>query len=90
MRAIVLVLVAAVAVTVLAQSSSSYRITHTYALGGDGAWEIADRAGFAEHGARSGEPPDLPRLREVWPGTNIGSGQSTGAPRNVRPAGGRA
>src|SRR3954469_5209810 len=39
MRAIVFVLMAAAAVTVGAQSPSPYRITHTYAVGGDGAWD---------------------------------------------------
>jgi DNA-binding beta-propeller fold protein YncE len=38
MRNLVLVLTLAVA-PLLAQSSSSYRITHTYALGGDGGWD---------------------------------------------------
>ena len=27
------------AAALLAQSSSSYRVTHTYALGGDGSWD---------------------------------------------------
>jgi DNA-binding beta-propeller fold protein YncE len=36
---IALVLALATATSVLAQSSSSYRITHTYALGGDGSWD---------------------------------------------------
>jgi DNA-binding beta-propeller fold protein YncE len=39
MRAIVFALLAAAAVTVVGQSSSPYRITHTYAVGGDGAWD---------------------------------------------------
>jgi DNA-binding beta-propeller fold protein YncE len=38
MRNLVLVLTLAVA-PLLAQSSSSYRITHTYTLGGDGSWD---------------------------------------------------
>ncbi|HEV3334014.1 MAG TPA: YncE family protein [Bryobacteraceae bacterium] len=33
------VLLTLAAVTLLAQSSSSYRITHTYTLGGDGGWD---------------------------------------------------
>lgn len=39
MRNIVLVLTLASVTPVLAQSSSSYRITHTYTLGGDGGWD---------------------------------------------------
>src|SRR4051812_28462735 len=39
MRPIVFALLAAAAVTVAAQSSSPYRITHTYTLGGDGGWD---------------------------------------------------
>jgi hypothetical protein len=38
MRKLVLV-VALASVPLLAQSSSSYRITHTYTLGGDGSWD---------------------------------------------------
>ena len=38
MRNIALVLTLA-AVSLLAQSSSSYRVTHTYTLGGDGSWD---------------------------------------------------
>src|SRR5580765_5339299 len=37
MRNITLVL--SLAVVILAQSSSSYRVTHTYTLGGDGTWD---------------------------------------------------
>jgi DNA-binding beta-propeller fold protein YncE len=37
MRNIILVLT--LAVVILAQSSSSYRVTHTYALGGEGSWD---------------------------------------------------
>src|SRR5580765_5382483 len=37
MRNITLVL--SLAVVILAQSSSSYRVTHTYALGGNGSWD---------------------------------------------------
>jgi DNA-binding beta-propeller fold protein YncE len=32
-------LILALAASLLAQSSSSYRVTHTYALGGDGSWD---------------------------------------------------
>src|ERR1700693_964823 len=32
-------LITLAAVTLLAQSSSSYRVTHTYTLGGDGSWD---------------------------------------------------
>ena len=39
MRHIVLVLALAAATPVLAQPPSSYRITHTYVLGGDGRWD---------------------------------------------------
>jgi outer membrane protein assembly factor BamB len=39
MRNIVLVLALAAATSLLAQSSSSYRVTHTYTLGGDGRWD---------------------------------------------------
>ena len=38
MRNIALVLTLA-ALSLLAQSSSSYRVTHTYTLGGDGSWD---------------------------------------------------
>src|SRR5436309_10325755 len=38
MRNIALILTLA-ALSLLAQSSSSYRVTHTYALGGDGSWD---------------------------------------------------
>ena len=38
MRNIALVLTLA-ALALLAQSSSSYRVTHTYTLGGDGSWD---------------------------------------------------
>ena len=34
-----LVLALAAITSILAQSSSSYRVTHTYALGGDGSWD---------------------------------------------------
>jgi DNA-binding beta-propeller fold protein YncE len=39
MRNDALVLTLAIATSLLAQSSSSYRITHTYTLGGDGRWD---------------------------------------------------
>src|SRR6202163_2672195 len=39
MRNIALVLTLATGAPLLAQSSSPYRITHTYTLGGDGAWD---------------------------------------------------
>jgi DNA-binding beta-propeller fold protein YncE len=39
MRTIALVLTLAAAAPLLAQSSSAYRITHTYPLGGDGGWD---------------------------------------------------
>jgi outer membrane protein assembly factor BamB len=39
MRHIALVLVLAIATPLLAQSSSPYRITHSYTLGGDGSWD---------------------------------------------------
>ena len=39
MRKIALLLALAAAAPLLAQSASSYRITHTYTLGGDGGWD---------------------------------------------------
>ena len=39
MRNIVFVLTLATITSLLAQSSSSYRVTHTYTLGGDGSWD---------------------------------------------------
>src|SRR5467141_1465400 len=39
MRNLVLVLTLAALTSLLAQSSSQYRITHTYVLGGDGGWD---------------------------------------------------
>src|SRR5438270_13933202 len=39
MRTIVAVLTMAIVMPLLAQSSSVYRITHTYTLGGDGSWD---------------------------------------------------
>src|SRR5438128_10804931 len=39
MRTFVAVLTVAIATPLLAQSSSVYRITHTYTLGGDGSWD---------------------------------------------------
>src|ERR1700682_3315760 len=39
MRKSVLVLTLATMTSLLAQSSSSYRVTHTYLLGGDGSWD---------------------------------------------------
>jgi len=44
MRNIALVLTLATSTLLLAQSSSSYRVTHTYTLGGDGRWDyvVAD------------------------------------------------
>src|SRR5437764_872417 len=39
MHRILLILALAVAPSVLPQSSSSYRVTHTYTLGGDGSWD---------------------------------------------------
>src|SRR5262245_42833533 len=39
MRPIVLTLILLVATSLLAQTSSVYRITHTYTLGGDGGWD---------------------------------------------------
>src|SRR5260370_14303771 len=34
-----LILILATVTSLLAQSSPSYRVTHTYTLGGDGAWD---------------------------------------------------
>ncbi len=39
MRSLALVLTLAATTSLLAQSSSSYRVTHTYILGGDGSWD---------------------------------------------------
>src|SRR6202521_3684905 len=39
MHSIALVLALTTATSVLAQSSSTYRVTHTYTLGGDGSWD---------------------------------------------------
>ena len=39
MRNNMLVLALAAIASLLGQSSSSYRVTHTYALGGDGSWD---------------------------------------------------
>jgi DNA-binding beta-propeller fold protein YncE len=39
MRNLALVLTLAATTSLLAQSSSSYRVTHTYTLGGDGSWD---------------------------------------------------
>ena len=39
MHSIALVLALTTATSVLAQSSSTYRVTHTYPLGGDGSWD---------------------------------------------------
>ena len=39
MRNVTLVLTLAGAAALLAQSSSSYGVTHTYLLGGDGSWD---------------------------------------------------
>jgi hypothetical protein len=39
MRTVIILLAFATAVPVLAQPSSSYRITHTYQLGGNGSWD---------------------------------------------------
>src|SRR6202035_4623210 len=39
MRTIALVLTLTAVTPLLAQPSSSYRVTHTYTLGGDGAWD---------------------------------------------------
>jgi outer membrane protein assembly factor BamB len=39
MRTIALVLTVGLATSLVAQSTSSYRITHTYSLGGDGSWD---------------------------------------------------
>src|SRR2546422_1311921 len=39
MRNSALVLTLAIMTSLLAQSSSSYRLTHTYTLGGDGSWD---------------------------------------------------
>jgi hypothetical protein len=39
MRNNVLVLTLATIATLLGQSSSSYRVTHTYSLGGEGSWD---------------------------------------------------
>jgi DNA-binding beta-propeller fold protein YncE len=39
MRNIALILTLATIMSLLAQSSSSYRVTHTYTLGGDGSWD---------------------------------------------------
>ncbi len=39
MRKFFVLLVAAAAITVTAQSPASYHITHRYALGGDGSWD---------------------------------------------------
>jgi outer membrane protein assembly factor BamB len=39
MRSIALILTLAAAASLLAQSSPSYHVTHTYTLGGDGSWD---------------------------------------------------
>src|SRR3979490_207579 len=39
MRNNAIVVILATLMSLLAQSSSSYRVTHTYALGGDGSWD---------------------------------------------------
>src|SRR5713226_4636345 len=39
MRTIAVVLTLTAVTPLLAQSSSTYRVTHTYTLGGDGAWD---------------------------------------------------
>ncbi len=39
MRNVALVLKLAAVASLLAQSSSSYHVTHTYLLGGDGSWD---------------------------------------------------
>ena len=39
MRNHVIVLTLATVASLLAQSTSSYRVTHTYTLGGDGSWD---------------------------------------------------
>jgi hypothetical protein len=39
MRKLVLIVILVLVAPLLAQSSSSYRITHTYTLGGDGSWD---------------------------------------------------
>src|SRR5712672_274377 len=39
MRNLALVLTLATVTSLFAQSSSSYRVTHTYTLGGDGSWD---------------------------------------------------
>jgi DNA-binding beta-propeller fold protein YncE len=39
MRYFLVILIAAAAITVTAQSAASYHITHSYALGGDGSWD---------------------------------------------------
>jgi hypothetical protein len=39
MRLSAFVLVIAATTELLAQSSPSYRVTHTYMLGGDGSWD---------------------------------------------------
>jgi DNA-binding beta-propeller fold protein YncE len=39
MRNIAFILTLAAATSLLAQSSSSYKVTHTYTLGGDGSWD---------------------------------------------------
>jgi DNA-binding beta-propeller fold protein YncE len=39
MRTITLALIVAAVTSLFAQASSSYRITHTYTLGGDGSWD---------------------------------------------------
>jgi outer membrane protein assembly factor BamB len=39
MRSIALALTLAIVTSLLAQSSSSYRVTHTYTMGGDGSWD---------------------------------------------------
>ena len=39
MRTIALVVALGAAATLSAQSSHTYQVTHTYALGGDGSWD---------------------------------------------------
>src|SRR5579862_1386067 len=39
MRTIAFILTLATITSLLAQSSSSYRVTHTYTMGGDGSWD---------------------------------------------------
>jgi hypothetical protein len=65
---IALILTLTAVTPLLAQSSSAYRITHTYMLGGEGSWDyiVPDPPNHRLFSITSSRTCRLPRRRGTW------------------------